>query len=190
MTELGDHYNAVFSLRGWSTIGIICNQVIKTNFTWFWIYFENTILATQPGLLPQKQIFFASSLFFLTVNHTYYEETPRTRITVTSSLNEISTDQLGNRVVLRGLGGNWEAVFRTPPPFCTTRLLVRYLKTTWTAFPPSRICFMIPSFHFSCFYPMLWVLVPTLCFSSDEICNKCSFPFSYKKSAIVLCQDF
>jgi hypothetical protein len=30
------------------------------------------------------------------------EETPRRRITVTSSFHEISTDQLGNRVVVRG----------------------------------------------------------------------------------------
>jgi hypothetical protein len=30
------------------------------------------------------------------------KETPSRRITVTSSLNEISTDLLGNRVVVRG----------------------------------------------------------------------------------------
>jgi len=33
------------------------------------------------------------------------EETPRRRITVVSSFNEISTDQLGTRVVVRGGGG-------------------------------------------------------------------------------------
>jgi hypothetical protein len=32
---------------------------------------------------------------------TSVKETPRRRITVTSSLNEISTDQLGNRVAVR-----------------------------------------------------------------------------------------
>jgi hypothetical protein len=32
------------------------------------------------------------------------KETPRRRITVTSSLNKISTDQLENRVVVRGGG--------------------------------------------------------------------------------------
>jgi hypothetical protein len=32
------------------------------------------------------------------------EEAPRRRITVTASLNEITTDQLGNRVVVRGGG--------------------------------------------------------------------------------------
>jgi hypothetical protein len=31
-----------------------------------------------------------------------WKETPRSRITVTSSLNEISADQLGNWVVARG----------------------------------------------------------------------------------------
>jgi hypothetical protein len=33
--------------------------------------------------------------------------TPRRRMTVTSSLNEITTDQLGNRLILR-----WEALLR------------------------------------------------------------------------------
>ncbi len=39
------------------------------------------------------------------------KKTPRRRITVTSSLNEIFTDQLGNRVVKREGGGV------TPHPF-------------------------------------------------------------------------
>ncbi len=33
------------------------------------------------------------------------EKTPRRRITVTSSTNEISADQLGNRIAMRGGGG-------------------------------------------------------------------------------------
>jgi hypothetical protein len=37
------------------------------------------------------------------------KETPRRRIMVTLSLDKISTDQLGNRVVVRGKGIN-------PPP--------------------------------------------------------------------------
>ncbi len=44
---------------------------------------------------------------------TIYEETPRRRITVTSSLNEISWDKLGNRVVVRE-GGFTPAA---PTPF-------------------------------------------------------------------------
>ncbi len=42
------------------------------------------------------------------------KETPRSRITVTSSSNEISTDQSGDRVVVRG-----EALLRPPPPLST-----------------------------------------------------------------------
>jgi hypothetical protein len=49
------------------------------------------------------------------------KETARRRTTVTSSLNEISADQLGNRVVTGGGGG----VIRLPQP-----LLNIYLKTT------------------------------------------------------------
>jgi hypothetical protein len=48
------------------------------------------------------------------------------RITVTSSFNEISTDQLGNRVVG---GGGGEALLLPPPTYCR-RLLDRYLKGT------------------------------------------------------------
>jgi hypothetical protein len=62
------------------------------------------------------------------------KKTPRRRITVTSSINEISTDQKWN-VVVRGVG-------TTPPtpPFSTSRFLDRYIKTTWTFFPqPSDI---------------------------------------------------
>ncbi len=51
------------------------------------------------------------------------KETPRRKITVTSSLKVIS-DQLGNRVELRGKG-----VASPVPPFYS-RLLDRYLKTT------------------------------------------------------------
>ena len=49
-------------------------------------------------------------------------------IMVTSSLNEISTDQLENRVVVRG-----KALLR-PPPSLHRRLLGRNLKTTSTVF--------------------------------------------------------
>jgi hypothetical protein len=50
------------------------------------------------------------------------KEIPERRITVTSSLNEIFTDQLGNREVV------WvEALL--PPPIYTASLLDRYLKT-------------------------------------------------------------
>jgi hypothetical protein len=61
------------------------------------------------------------------------KEIPR-EITVTSSLNEMSADQLGNGVVVRGRGV-------TPPdptPFYS-RPLDRYLKTTWMGFPPPQI---------------------------------------------------
>jgi hypothetical protein len=42
--------------------------------------------------------------------HTVIEETPRRGITVTSSLNEIFTDPLGNRVVVR-----WERRYSARP---------------------------------------------------------------------------
>jgi hypothetical protein len=38
------------------------------------------------------------------VNVIVIKETPRRRITVTSSLNEIATEQMGNRMVVRGVG--------------------------------------------------------------------------------------
>ena len=45
------------------------------------------------------------------------KETPRRRIAVTSSLKEISTDQLGHRVLLVKGGGGWRyTVLRPPPP--------------------------------------------------------------------------
>jgi hypothetical protein len=44
------------------------------------------------------------------------KETPRRRITVTSSVDKVSTDQLGNRVVVRGRGINPP----TPTPFYST----------------------------------------------------------------------
>jgi hypothetical protein len=50
------------------------------------------------------------------------KETPRRRITVTSFLTEISTDQLGNMAVLRGDA--------TPPAFTPFYSFGRYLKTT------------------------------------------------------------
>ncbi len=58
-------------------------------------------------------------------------------ITVTSSSNEISTDKLGNRVVVRG-GVSLPA----PTPFYS-RLLDKYVKTTCTGFLlPLDICFI------------------------------------------------
>jgi hypothetical protein len=53
------------------------------------------------------------------------KETPMWRITVTSSLDELSTEQLGNRKGVRS------EVLPHPPPtsFCG-RLLDGYLKTT------------------------------------------------------------
>ncbi len=60
-----------------------------------------------------------------TVYHLYMKETPRRKITVMSSFNEISTDQLGNRVVVRE-GGVTPPV---PTPFYSS-LVDRYLKTT------------------------------------------------------------
>ncbi len=42
------------------------------------------------------------------------KEAPRRRITVTSSLKETSTDQLGNRVVMRGGGGMPDTATLTP----------------------------------------------------------------------------
>jgi hypothetical protein len=42
------------------------------------------------------------------------KETSRRRITVMSSLQEISTNQLGNRLVVR-----WEALLRPPPSLST-----------------------------------------------------------------------
>ncbi len=37
------------------------------------------------------------------VKHPFMKETPRRRIMVTSSLKEMSTDQMGNWVVMRGM---------------------------------------------------------------------------------------
>jgi hypothetical protein len=49
------------------------------------------------------------------------KETSRRRIMVTSSLNEISTDRLGNMVVVKG-GGRVEKLLQPPSPFSTTGL--------------------------------------------------------------------
>jgi hypothetical protein len=60
----------------------------------------------------------------MSANHA--KEKPRWRIKVTSSLNEISMDQLGNRVVVTGEALPW-ALLTT---LFYTRHLDRYLKTT------------------------------------------------------------
>jgi hypothetical protein len=59
---------------------------------------------------------------------TSVKETPRRRITVTSSLNEISMDQLGKRVAVRRGG----IIPPAPIPFLTAgfRNPDRYTKTT------------------------------------------------------------
>ncbi len=54
----------------------------------------------------------------------------RRRMTGTSSLNEISTDQLGKRMGGKRRGGGGRGVITpAPTPFCS-RLLERYFKTT------------------------------------------------------------
>ncbi len=58
------------------------------------------------------------------------KETPRRRTVVTSSLNDVFTDQLEREWGVRG-----EALLRQHNPFLIySRLLDRYLKTTWTFF--------------------------------------------------------
>jgi hypothetical protein len=52
------------------------------------------------------------------------KETPKRRITVTSSLNEIAMNQLGNRAVAKGRGVTPSAAI----PFYS-RFLDKYLKT-------------------------------------------------------------
>jgi hypothetical protein len=60
------------------------------------------------------------------------KEIPKRTITVTSFFNEISTDQLGNRVKVRGWGVN------TPsPPLYTTAAYWQIFKDDVTGFPPS-----------------------------------------------------
>jgi hypothetical protein len=65
------------------------------------------------------------------------KETPRRRITVSSYLKEISTDQVKNSVVVRG-----EALLCPPAPLSTAGFFLDiHLKTKWTVFPD--ICFMV-----------------------------------------------
>jgi hypothetical protein len=63
------------------------------------------------------------------------KKTPRMRITVTSSSNENIHSSAGKYGGEEGGGGT------LPPstPFYSRRLLERYLKTTWTVFPPPQI---------------------------------------------------
>ncbi len=61
------------------------------------------------------------------------KETPRRRITDTSSLNEISTDQLEVKGAVESIGGGGEG--GGYPNFKTTRTVFLYL----------YICFMIPT---------------------------------------------
>jgi hypothetical protein len=65
------------------------------------------------GLGDQCKVVFKYSLFCNCEG-----ETPWRRITVTSSLNEMSTDQLGDRMVVRGARG----YFALPTPFLEQRL--------------------------------------------------------------------
>jgi hypothetical protein len=76
------------------------------------------------------------------------KETSRRRITVTSSLNEISTDQLRNRVVT---GGGI-----TPIPFYS-RLLDGIFKDDVNVFPPPRI------------FPSRFFLTPYTCIGGGFI---------------------
>ncbi len=61
--------------------------------------------------------------------------TPGRRTTVTSSLNEISTNQLGTRVVVRG-----EALLSPPPPLSTAGFWTGIYKTMWTVFSSRAAC--------------------------------------------------
>jgi hypothetical protein len=54
------------------------------------------------------------------------KETPRRRITVTSSLNKMFRDQLGKKMVMRVK----ELLRPTPPTLFCSRLLNKYFKTT------------------------------------------------------------
>jgi hypothetical protein len=57
------------------------------------------------------------------------KETSRRRIMVASSLNEISTDRLGNMVVVKGGGGGLRSCSNRRDPF-QQQVSGRYLKTT------------------------------------------------------------
>jgi hypothetical protein len=76
----------------------------------------------------KERKFFGRLCSFTTV----MKEIPK-RKTVTSSLDEISTDQLGNRVVVRG-----ERHFY-PPLFLQQASIDRYSKTTGTVFSSTSI---------------------------------------------------
>ncbi len=56
------------------------------------------------------------------------EETPRRRITLRSSSNEISTNQLHGKQ--GGVSGRGEALLRTAPPFFPAYPRIFYSKTT------------------------------------------------------------
>jgi hypothetical protein len=66
------------------------------------------------------------------------KETPRRRITVTSSLNGISTDQLGNRGVVVGGGG----YYARPHPFLQQASGQIFKYDVNDFFSTSVICFM------------------------------------------------
>jgi hypothetical protein len=71
---------------------------------------------------------FVTACSVLYDEHYLYEGYTKEEITVPSSENEMSPDQLGNRV--EGV----EAFLRPPPPLFYSRFLDRFLKTTWTVF--------------------------------------------------------
>jgi hypothetical protein len=70
------------------------------------------------------------------------QEAPRRRITVTSSLYEISTELLGNRVVVRGKGG-------TPP----TPASAHMFEDDVSGFPSSRLFVSYLLRWDLCFFP-------------------------------------
>jgi hypothetical protein len=89
------------------------------------------------------------------------KETPRRRITVTSSLNEISPDQLRNRVVARGRGITMGI---TPPdPHCKEPI-------TKQIFPEKELRGHSPNFHINVSLSNLYITSLGLPFLQQEIC--------------------
>ncbi len=94
---------------------------------------QHGLAASIPGLHKRLQI-----RALHTEGRRDMQETPKRKITVTSSLYEMFKGNTG--------GGGWSNAFpRTShltaktPPLLYSRLLDRYIKTTWTVFPPHQI---------------------------------------------------
>jgi hypothetical protein len=97
-------------------------------------FYQLTHQRTEPYILMIWEVFlWLSSLYFCKGGGLLFIcgvlETPIRRITLLSSLHDITTDQLGYRVVVWGRGV-------TPPALTPlySRFLDRYVKTTWTVF--------------------------------------------------------